>query len=878
MDFLMAEDDEQSGSPGRAPLDTYRAKRSADRTPEPFGGAPAPDARGTGPAWKRLHLFVVQKHDARRLHWDFRLEWGGVLLSWAVPKGPSPDPAEKRLAVEVEDHPVEYADFEGVIPKDNYGAGPVIVWDRGAWLPLEDPDEGLRKGKLLFELRGYKMRGEWTLVRTKSKGREKSKEWLLIKHADAWSGPEGARPFGAESVLSGLTVEELLAGPQRAAEVRAELERLGAPRTPVHPEDVKVMLAEPRDASQVFSSPEWLFEFKWDGFRLLAAREAGKGRLIYRRGSDATAIYPEVARSLESLPFGDLLLDGEVVVVGERGRASFQRLQKRALLHRPADVARARLEYPAELFVFDLLAFEDFDLRPLPLRARKALLRRLLPRAGALRYSDHVETDGQAVWAYVERERIEGMVAKRADASYRAGRSADWLKFKRLLTGDFVVVGFSAPEGTRVGFGALHLGVYVGRELRYVGRVGSGFTDEQLRDTRARLDEMVRDTPAAVGALLPTGADHTWVEPRLVVEVRYHELTFEPLLRQPVFLRFRDDKAPQECDLTPDQLTPDDPGLVPEDAPVGPPAPSPAAEAPVERKVPFSNLDKPFWPDDGYTKGDLVEYYRAVSPWLLPYLRDRPVVLTRYPDGIAGKSFFQKDAPGFVPGWVRTERMWSEHAQREIDYFVCDDVEMLLYIVNLGTIPLHVWSSRVKTLALPDWCILDFDPKGAPFEHVVRLALQARRLCDEIGLPCFIKTSGASGLHVLVPLGGQCTYEQSRAFGEVLARVLCETEPEIATVTRAVGARAGKVYVDYLQNGHGRLLAGMYSVRPLPGATVSTPLDWDEVGPDLDPRAFTLRSVPQRLRARGDDPLLPVLSLRPDLASALGRLAARLAG
>ncbi len=880
----MADEDEDDPGSARAPLQTYRAKRSAERTPAPFGGTPdAVEARDPGPAspdappWKRPHLFVVQKHDARRLHWDFRLEWGGVLLSWAVPKGPSPDPAEKRLAVEVEDHPVEYADFEGIIPKDNYGAGPVIVWDRGTWLPLEDPDLGLQKGKLLFELGGYKMRGEWTLVRTKSQGREKSKEWLLIKHADAWACPEGTRPFGAESVLSGLTLEELLAGPQRAAELRAELERLKAPRQHVRAADVKLMLAE--NGERPFSSPDWLFEFKWDGFRLLGLRENGKGRLVYRRGSDATAIYPEIARALAALPFTDLILDGEVVVLGEQERASFQRLQKRALLQRPRDVARAQLELPARMYVFDLLACEGFDLRPLPLRARKELLRRLLPKAGSLRFSDHVEGAGEAVYAFVEQKVLEGMLAKRADSPYRGGRSSDWLRFKRQHTDDFVVVGYTPPEGTRVGFGALHLGVYVGDTLRYVGRVGSGFTDEQLAALRARLDTFARADPAASGELVPTGPEHTWVEPRLVVEVRYHELTFEPLLRQPVFLRLRDDKTPQECEMTPDQFTPDDPGLVLQDAAAHePPQPDEAPHDPagLERKVAFSNLDKVFWPAEGYTKGDLVDYYRTVASVLLPYLRDRPVVLTRYPDGITGKNFFQKDAPGFVPGWVRTERMWSEHAQREIDYFVCDEPEMLLYIVNLGTIPLHVWSSRVKTLALPDWCILDFDPKGAPFEHVVRLALQAKRLCDEIDLPCFIKTSGASGLHVLVPLGGQCTYEQSRAFAELLARVLCEAEPEIATVTRARGARAGKVYVDYLQNGHGRLLAGMYSVRPLPGATVSTPLDWSEVGPGLDPRAFTIRSMPERLRARGDDPLLPVLTLRPDLGAALSRLGSRL--
>ncbi len=876
----MASDDDDEPPQAAAPLQTYRAKRSADRTPEPFGGAPetleTSAAPADAPAWKRARLFVVQKHDARRLHWDFRLEWGGVLLSWAVPKGPSPDPAEKRLAVEVEDHPVEYADFEGVIPKDNYGAGPVIVWDRGAWLPLEDPDAGLIKGKLLFELKGSKLRGEWTLVRTKSKGREKSKEWLLIKHADAWSGPESSHGFGAESVLSGLTIEELLAGPRRASELCAELERLGAPRQVVRAADVKLMLAE--NGERPFSAPDWLFEFKWDGFRLLGVRENGKARLVYRRGSDATALYPEIARALEALPVADLILDGEVVVLGDQERASFQRLQKRALLQRPRDVARAQLEYPARLYVFDLLAFEGFDLRPLPLRARKAILRRLLPQAGALRFSDHVEGAGEAVYAFVEQRVLEGMVAKRADSPYRAGRSSDWLRFKRFHTDDFVVVGYTPPEGTRVGFGALHLGVYVSDVLRYVGRVGSGFSDEQLATLRARLDELRRDEPAACGALVPSGPEHVWVEARLVVEVRYHELTFEPLLRQPVFLRLRDDKSPQECELTPDQFAPDDPGPVLQDPAAREPPPLDEAAHEPERKVPFSNLDKLFWPQEGYTKGDLIDYYRAVAPVLLPYLRDRPVVLTRYPDGITGKNFFQKDAPGFVPGWVRTERMWSEHAQREIDYFVCDETEMLLYIVNLGTIPLHVWSSRVKTLALPDWCILDFDPKGAPFEHVVRLALAAKALCDELGLPCFVKTSGASGLHVLVPLGRQCTYEQSRSFGELLARVLCEGDPEIATVTRAVGARGGKVYVDYLQNGHGRLLAGMYSVRPLPGAPVSTPLDWSEVGPALDPRAFTIRSLPERLRARGGDPLLPVLSLEPDLGAALTRLGERLRG
>jgi bifunctional non-homologous end joining protein LigD len=390
--------------------------------------------------------------------------------------------------------------------------------------------------------------------------------------------------------------------------------------------------------------------------------------------------------------------------------------------------------------------------------------------------------------------------------------------------------------------------------------VGSGFSEQQLQETAQRLAALRRSTPACAGAT-PKGKQHAWVEPREVVEVRYKEWTQDHLLRQPVFLRFRDDKAPDECVM-------ERPSAAPDPAPRSPEAP----QVVPEKRLHFTNLDKVFWPEEGYTKGDLIEYYRAVSPWLLSLLRDRPLVLTRFPDGIHGKNFFQKDAPGFVPEWVRTERMWSENAQREIDYFVCDDPETLLFLANLGTIPLHIWSSRVRTLQNPDWTILDFDPKGAPFEHVVRLALEARTLCEAMQLPSYPKTSGATGLHVLVPLGRQLTYEQSRSFAELMARVIAARHPEIATVARNPAARGGKVYVDFLQNGHGRLLVAPYSVRPRPGATCSTPLEWNEVGADLDPAAFTIRTLPRRLAARGDL-LRGLLEESPDLPRALGQLA-----
>jgi bifunctional non-homologous end joining protein LigD len=855
-------DDEVAARLGR-----YRAKRSAGRTPEPFGGEPATVApaaeapelatEAVAAEWARPRLFCVQKHAARRLHYDFRLELGGVLRSWAVPMGPSLDPADKRLAVEVEDHPVEYADFEGIIPEGNYGAGEVIVWDRGLWVPLEDPEESLARGKLSFELRGYKLRGAWHLFRTKGKGRDTSKEWMLVKKTDAWASSERALP--QESIYSGLTLEELKTGSARAAEVREELERLGAPRRVVRAGSLRLMLAETRE--EPFSDPAWIFELKYDGFRVVAGREGSVPRLVYRRGADATALYPEVARALAALPLGDLVLDGEVVCLDERGRPSFQRLQRRALLQRTTDIRRAALELPGTYFAFDLLAFEGHDLRGLPLVERKRLLQPLLPRAGPIRYLDHVEAEGEAFYAEVSRMGLEGVMAKRRDAPYKGGRFADWLKIRVDRTGDFVVVGFTLPSGSRAGFGALHLGAYGGDELVYAGRAGSGFSDAQLAETRSRLEAMRRDGPPC-GGPVPAGGENVWVEPRLVVEVRYKEWTAERLLRQPVFLRFRDDKPLEECRL--------------EEMEEPPPPPEPPAPEPNERKVPFTNLGKVFWPEEGYTKGDLIEYYRAVSPWLLNYLRDRPLVLTRYPDGIAGKSFFQKDAPGFAPGWIRLERVWSEDGQREIDYFIADEVDSLLYIINLGTIPLHVWASRSTDLPHPDWCILDLDPKQAPFAHVVRVAREVRALAEEMELPTFVKTTGSTGLHVLVPLAGMLTFEQTKTLGELLARVTADRLPEIATTVRLPRDRGGRVYVDYLQNGHGKLLVSPFSVRPVPGARVSAPLLWDEVDDTLDIARFTMRTVPERMERLGSDPLAAVLRERPDLESALARLAALL--
>ncbi|MFQ5844010.1 MAG: non-homologous end-joining DNA ligase, partial [Planctomycetota bacterium] len=586
-------------------LHPYRAKRRAGTTPEPFGGAGA----------ARPRLFVVQKHSARSLHYDFRLEWNGVLLSWAVPKGPCRDPKTKRLAMQTEDHPVEYADFEGVIPEGNYGAGEVIVWDVGSWVPLLDPAEGLQRGKLLFELRGHKLRGVWTIFRTKKKDEPQGRQWLLVKKPDVWAEEGGWEPWPETSVLSGLTVEELKKGSRRAGEIRKELQRLGAKKRPVDPERVKLMLA--RTEPRPFSSPDWIYELKYDGFRLLAAARDGEAKLLYRSGRDATRLYPEVARTVAALPTRSLILDGEIVVLDEQVRPDFQQLQQRGQLTRPAEIARASVQSPIVCYVFDLLAFEDHDLRGLPLVRRKELLRRVLPPAGTLRFADHVEAEGEALFDQVRRRGLEGIIAKRADSRYCGGRSGSWLKLKADRTGDFVVAGFTAPRGSRAGLGALHLAAYQGGELVYTGRVGTGFSDRRLVELRARLEPLGHESPPCTGPV-PRTRGHHWVRLALVCEVRYQERTADGLLRQPSFLRLRDDKEPGECEA-------------PEARGAGGGAPAAPPDPAAPAGFVGTNLDKVFWPAEGYTKGDLVDFYRAAGPWLLPYLRDRPVVLTRHP-------------------------------------------------------------------------------------------------------------------------------------------------------------------------------------------------------------------------------------------------------
>jgi bifunctional non-homologous end joining protein LigD len=812
----------------------------------------------------------MQKHSATRLHYDLRLELDGVLKSWAVPKGPSYDQADKVLAVQTEDHPLEYADFEGVIPKGNYGAGEMIVWDRGTFEWVEDPHAGFAKGKLLFALHGHKLRGRWTLVKIK----KAEVEWLLIKERDGLQGA-GKPPLPDDSVLSGRTIEDLKTGADAAAPLRAALAEAGAPAKSINASNVGLMLAT--GATKPFSSPDWVYELKYDGYRMLVERDGDSVRMLSRNGNDLAAGFPDIEAAVLALPFRRFIIDGEVVVQDDAGLPRFQLLQKRARVSNSREIERYAHELPATLYAFDFIAFDDFDARPLPLRTRKELLRTLLPSAGTLRYSEHVYERGVDFFAAAEAMGLEGMVAKRADAPYRGGRSSDWVKVRAHRTGDFAIVGFKKSSRAR-GYGSFHVAAYRDGVLTYAGSVGTGVTASHLDDALAKTAADVTAKPPFAGA--PTSAAATkndlWVEPRLVCEVRYLEWTEAGNLRHPVFLRFRSDKPADECVADPSDATDSTGDVGPafsiESSTEQMDAADTAVPPVATTDVRFTNLDKVYWPEDGYTKGDLVEYYRAIAPHMVPYLRDRPVVLTRFPDGIHGKSFFQKDAPDHAPSWLRTATMYSEGSERDLSYFVADDERSLLYLANSGSIPLHVWSSRVATLQQPDWCVLDLDPKDAPFTDVVKVALLLRDLCDRIGMPSYIKTSGSSGLHVMLPMGRQCTHDQTRMIGELIARQVVKELPDIATITRVVSKREGRVYVDYLQNGHGKLLVAPYCVRPLPGAPVSTPLAWREVNAKLDIRKFTIRTVPPRVQTLKKDPLAGVMDDVPDLVAVLDAL------
>ncbi len=885
------------------PLEKYREKRNAERTPEPFGVTPASnEMSGRG-------MFVVQKHAARRLHYDFRLQMEGVLRSWAVPKGPSLDPHERRLAVMVEDHPVEYGDFEGIIPEGNYGAGAVIVWDRGEYAVVDPPEDNaadaVRRGKLDFALHGFKLRGTYTLVRTRrqdSTQRDAKEQWLLIKKRDDYATDDDLLEAHPRSVLSGLTIDETRGAAEFARSALGQLHNSGA-RTlngPVNPESFPLSLA--KTAKQPFDGDDWLFELKYDGVRALAIREGSRIALFGRYGRDITHRYPEVKLALSKLPLDRIVLDGEIVALNDEGRPSFQLLQHRMHAEDARQIARLSLAMPVIYWAFDLLAFGDYDLRHLPLEQRKQILARLIRGEGPVRYSDHVMGRGCDFFAAAAEARLEGIVAKRRSAPYRGTRTGDWIKIKCPNYQQFVIGGWTEPAGARIYFGALLVGQYEpSGELRFVARVGSGFDEDKLRELSRRLNQRKRATSpfrrARSGEATPPRTSH-FCAPELVCTVRFSEWTADGGIRHPVFEELADDVEPRTCvyggtgpagggtsnGFSPDTAPPAQP---PESEPIEGHRAAPSGDGPpahtaqgagaenirsVDWKFKPTNLDKLFWPAQGYTKGDLLQYYWTVAKWMLPYLKDRPVVLTRYPDGFEGKSFFQKDAPQFAPAWVRTEKVYSPDSHRDIAYFVLESPEAIAYMANMGSIPIHIWSSRFPHLELPDWLLFDIDPKLSTTEQAVIVAREVADVLREIGMRPYVKTSGQMGIHVVVGLEPRYTYEQARMFSELVAGVVLKRVPASATLIREHTARKGRAYIDYMQLGYGKTIAAPFAVRPVSGAPVSTPLKWEELQQDLDPGEFNIKTVPARMQRLQQDPFIGAISDLQRLEDALPAL------
>jgi bifunctional non-homologous end joining protein LigD len=754
-------------------LSEYKRKRDPQKTPEPFGGK-----KGKG----KEPIFVVQRHDARRLHYDFRLERNGALASWAVPKGVPLEPGQQHLAVHVEDHPLEYATFEGEIPKGQYGAGSVEIWDSGTYELLEEK----KNGGLTVRLHGKRLDGTWALVPAHLSGDEKN--WLILRKRDDASDIPPRE--------SGRTYAPMLATP--AEEV-------------------------PRGAG-------WTFEVKWDGYRAIAMLAGGDVALTSRKGNDLTTRFSGVARELpKAVKTPDCVLDGEVSALDETGRSSFSAMQQ------------GKPGTPIVYYVFDVLEIEGEPVVDLPLVERRKRLEQLLDRRNkTVRLSEAFE-DGAALLEAATEQRLEGIMAKRLDSRYLPGkRTRDWLKIKTHSEQEFVIAGYTKGTGRRASsFGSLVLGYYAGGELVYAGNVGTGFNSREIEKLLDTLRPLRRDTsPFREVPKMPKvrKSDVIWVEPELVAEVEFAEWTHDGRLRAPSYKGLREDKSAEEVRRE-----------------------RPVADRITKgtRELKLSNLDKVFFPVEGITKGDLIEYYREVAPVLVPHLKDRPFTMVRWPDGIEAGRFFQKDAPSHMPEWIPTFRTLvstrqSPRQRKWVNFPVVNDELALLWMVNMGCIDMNTWYSRVDKPDRPDWVLFDLDPSpDVGFKETVQVALLVKQALDAFGLAGFPKTSSAEGMHILVPVERRYTYADTRQFAEIVAGAIARTNRGLATTEWTKSKRRG-VLIDANQNGEGKTIASVYSVRPRPGAPVSTPLRWDEVNEKLDPLSFTMPAVLERVRKHGD--------------------------
>ena len=869
---------EPSGEkPAKSKIESRKEK--TERAERPRGSAPRPGRQDAGatpdivrdPTAKaapeptgEYGRFVVQKHSARRLHYDLRLEVEGVMKSWAVPKGPTLNPGDKRLAVMTEDHPLDYQHFEGKIPEGHYGAGTVMVWDRGLYELMEMPGarKHIARGEVKFQLFGEKLRGGFALVKLKHS--EKGNEWLLIKHKDH-ADPKYNIDEHDGSALTGRMLDEISAeNPPKRARRPIHPTEVSNARRAAMPAKLEPMLAQ--SAEQPFSDPAWIFEIKWDGVRALVLLNKGKYELRSRNARTITSQYPELAELPGRILARQAVLDGEVVALDERGRGDFERLQER--MHNSSPSPQLLAKSPVTLYLFDLLWYDGYDLCEAPLVQRKELLRCILKAGERIRFCDHHAEQGKELFELARQHGLEGIVAKRAESTYTSGRVGAWLKIKSRSDLDAVVAGWTEPRGAREHFGALIIGLYEGRKLRCVGQVGSGFDAKTLQKIIGRLKKL--QTPKCPFDTLPeTNEKPCWAEPQLVARVEYSGWTQEQRLRHPVFLGLRDDKQPAECVFAQPPAEKAMPATVTAPAIVGRIL---SKKSQIEdelfrgksdnvtieldgKRVRCANLNKVFFPESGYTKRDLLAYYYRVAEYVLPFLKDRPLVLRRYPDGISGMSFFQKDTTDAgVAEWVDTVLVPSEHRGDEIRFVIASDTAALLHLTNLGCIDHNPWSSRRYDLEHPDYFFYDLDPAdGTEFSVVMTIAKALADKLDDLGVKYFSKTSGATGFHIYVPVERGYTYDQLRMFAEIIARLVATEHPKLVTQERTVSKRpAGRVMIDVSQNAYGRPLAAPYVVRAFPRAPVSAPVEARELKPSLAPERLNIKTVFDRIEKHGD--------------------------
>ena len=900
------------------PLDQYREKRDFAATPEP------PDAVPEGRAGPLT--FVVQKHDATRLHYDVRLEVGGVMKSWAVPRGPSSDPSVRRHAVMTEDHPIAYSAFEGVIPKGQYGAGQVIVWDAGTYAPEHERvydfssreeaeaamEAAIAAGKISVQMRGRKLKGSWSFVKTSS-------DWLLLKHDDPVADPDQDLTALDRSVVSNLSLDDIRAGRlprHRKAPSDYTPDALDGARTAPLPDALTPMMAGARDP---FSHPDWLFEPKLDGIRAVVHVAGGEARLTSRRGTDLTATYPGLAAALAAQPVAEAVFDGEIVAFDERGVPSFELLQQRMNLAGELDVAAAEARVPVSYMAFDLLHLDGFDLTGVALEERKEALARVLFPAGPVALVESLQAEGKEAYDGAVALGLEGVVAKRRGSRYLPGKRTDsWAKIKARHTAEFVVAGFTPGEGLREPtFGALILAAAdPDGALVYRGRAGGGFTDAMLADLRPRLDALATDA-SPFPETPPEAANATFVRPELVVEVEYTEVTSAGLLRAPVFKRLRPDKAPEEAvfvvDSPPPASPPDAaPSLASQAASVLRQLDDPRDELRLDaggHEIPVTNLEKPLWPEHGaqraVTKRDLLRYLATVAPLMLPHLRDRLITLTRYPNGIGDLHFYQKHSEAPPPEYVETVPVHSEGAGGDRDFLLCNNLPTLLWLGQLANLEFHATMARVSpdpdaptlpttftasrenieasVLNYPDFLLFDLDPyiyrgdeaageepqlNRKAFAKTVEVARAFKEILDAAALPSYVKTSGATGLHIYVPVLRQFPYPVIRSLCETVSGELLARMPRDVTLEWASQKRTGKIFLDVNQNARAKNVAAIFSPRAKPGAPVSVPVRWDELD-DLYPTDFTVLTAPDRFAETGDL-WAGILDARQDLTALLG--------